>query len=95
MGKGINIQNKGSGNQCILKIKSSIDKCAENIDIILIEEPENHLSDMNMKKMLVDIINNKSKQTKEKEMTAIKRNEVRDHPGPVAKTPSSQCMEPG
>ncbi len=61
--QGINIQNKGSGNQCILKIKSSIDKCAENIDIILIEEPENHLSDMNMKKMLIDIISNKSKQT--------------------------------
>ena len=60
--QGINIQNKGSGNQSILKIKSSIDKCAENIDIILIEEPENHLSDMNMKKMLNAIINNKSKQ---------------------------------
>lgn len=61
--QGINIQNKGSGNQCILKIKSLINKCAENIDIILIEEPENHLSDINMKKMLIDIINSKSKQT--------------------------------
>lgn len=61
--QGINIQNKGSGSQCTLKIKSSINKCAENIDIILIEEPENHLSDMNMKKMLIDIINSKSKQT--------------------------------
>lgn len=32
-----------------VKNKSSIEKQAENIDLILIEEPENHLSDINMK----------------------------------------------
>lgn len=60
--QGVNIQNKGSGSQCMLKIKSSIDKQSENIDLILIEEPENHLSDTNMKKMLNDIMNSNKKQ---------------------------------
>lgn len=61
--QGINIQNKGSGCQCMLKIKSTLSKCAKNIDIILIEEPENHLSDMNMKSLLTDIISSEDKQT--------------------------------
>ena len=60
--QGINIQNKGSGSQCMLKIKSSINKQSENIDLILIEEPENHLSDTNMKKMLNDIMTANKKQ---------------------------------
>lgn len=60
--QGVNIQNKGSGSQCMLKIKSSIDKQSENIDLILIEEPENHLSDTNMKKMLNDIMTSNKKQ---------------------------------
>ena len=46
----------------MLKIKSSIEKQAENIDLILIEEPENHLSDINMKKILKDIMNSNKKQ---------------------------------
>lgn len=60
--QGINLQNKGSGSQCMLKIKSSINKQSENIDLILIEEPENHLSDANMKKMLQDIMDSNKKQ---------------------------------
>lgn len=60
--QGINIQNKGSGSQYMLKIKSSINKQSENIDLILIEEPENYLSDTNMKKMLHDIMNSNKKQ---------------------------------
>ena len=60
--QGVNIWNKGSGTQCMLKIKSSIEKQAENIDLILIEEPENHLSDINMKKILKDIMNSNKKQ---------------------------------
>ena len=60
--QGVNIWNKGSGTQCMLKIKSSIEKQSENIDLILIEEPENHLSDINMKKILKDIMNSNKKQ---------------------------------
>ncbi len=59
---GISIDNKGTGTQCMLKIKSSINKQSENIDVILIEEPENHLSDINMKKMLQDIMMANQKQ---------------------------------
>lgn len=47
----------------MLKIKTSIDKKSENIDLILVEEPENHLSDVNMKKMITDIMESKKKQT--------------------------------
>lgn len=61
--KGINIWNKGSGSICMLKIKTSVDKQSENIDLVLIEEPENHLSDINMKKVINDIINTTKKQT--------------------------------
>ncbi len=59
---GIDLWNKGSGTQCMLKIKSSLDKKSENIDLILIEEPENHLSDVNMRKMLQDIMESNKKQ---------------------------------
>lgn len=61
--QGISIWNKGSGSICMLKIKTSIDKKSENIDLILVEEPENHLSDVNMKKMITDIMESKKKQT--------------------------------
>lgn len=60
--KGISIYNRGYGTQCMLKIKTSINRQAENIDLILIEEPENHLSDSNMKKMLQDIMESNNKQ---------------------------------
>ena len=59
---GIDLWNKGSGTQCMLKIKSSLDKKSENIDLILIEEPENHLSDLNMRKMIQDIRESNKKQ---------------------------------
>lgn len=61
--QGINIWNKGSGSICMLKIKTSVDKQSENIDLVLIEEPENHLSDINMKKMINDIVSTTQKQT--------------------------------
>ena len=59
---GIDLWNKGSGTQCMLKIRSSLDKKTENIDLILIEEPENHLSDVNMRKMIQDIMDSSKKQ---------------------------------
>ena len=61
--QGINIWNKGFGNVCMMKIKASLDKQINKIDLVLIEEPENHLSDINMKKMLNDIVNTTKKQT--------------------------------
>ena len=58
----ININNKGSGKQCMIKTEYALNKQIENIDTILIEEPENHLSYLNMKKMLNNIVKSLNKQ---------------------------------
>ena len=48
----INIWNKGTGKQTMIKTEFALQKQIDNIDIILIEEPENHLSYSNMKKLV-------------------------------------------
>lgn len=55
----VEIENKGKGRQCFIKTSFALrraDNPERAIDIALIEEPENHLSHINMKK-LVDAIN--------------------------------------
>lgn len=55
----IDIESKGKGNQCFIKTEFALrrsQKPESAIDIVLLEEPENHLSHVNMKK-LVDRIN--------------------------------------
>lgn len=51
----INIENKGKGIQCFIKTKFALSRNESNIDVILLEEPENHLSHINMKKMIDSI----------------------------------------
>ena len=58
----INISNKGTGKQTMIKTQFALQKQIDNIDIILIEEPENHLSYANMKKLINSIIQAKDKQ---------------------------------
>lgn len=58
----INILNKGAGSQCMIKTEHALNKQIDNIDVILIEEPENHLSYLNMKKLLNNIIQSTKKQ---------------------------------
>ena len=58
----INIWNKGTGKQTMIKTEFALQKQIDNIDIILIEEPENHLSYSNMKKLVNTIIQAKNKQ---------------------------------
>lgn len=58
----VNLLNKGAGRQCIIKTEHALKKQIDNIDIILIEEPENHLSYINMKKLLNDIKETTKKQ---------------------------------
>lgn len=48
----INIENKGKGKQCFIKTEFALNKKSSNIDVILLEEPENHLSHLNMKKLI-------------------------------------------
>ena len=40
----IPLDNKGTGCQCFIKTKLSLNKAVQKIDTVLIEEPENHLS---------------------------------------------------
>ncbi len=50
----INIENKGKGRQCFIKTEFALQKNGSDkeLDVILIEEPENHLSHVNMKKLI-------------------------------------------
>lgn len=58
----ISIENKGKGIQCFIKTKFALSKVEENLDVVLIEEPENHLSHINMKKLIREIEGSEKKQ---------------------------------
>ncbi len=51
----IPLENKGSGMESLIKTKIALDKNSSNLDVILMEEPENHLCYTNMRKMLAEI----------------------------------------
>lgn len=48
----ITIDNKGKGKQCFIKTEFALSKGSEKADVVLIEEPENHLSHLHMKKLI-------------------------------------------
>lgn len=50
----INIENKGKGRQCFIKTEFALKKKVKDRDlhVVLLEEPENHLSHINMKKLI-------------------------------------------
>lgn len=58
----ISIENKGKGKQCFIKTQFALNKKEEINDIILIEEPENHLSHINMKSLIRNISESTKKQ---------------------------------
>lgn len=58
----ISIDNKGKGKQCFIKTEFALNKKEKNLDTVLIEEPENHLSHINMKKLILKINETKEKQ---------------------------------
>lgn len=58
----ISIENKGKGIQCFIKTKFALSKTEDNLDVILLEEPENHLSHINMKKLIKEIRGSSQKQ---------------------------------
>lgn len=51
----ISLENKGSGMESLIKTQIALDKNSSKLDIILMEEPENHLCYTNMRKMLEEI----------------------------------------
>lgn len=59
---GIDISNKGTGYQCFIKAELALKQAGDNLDVILIEEPETHLSHLNMNKMIKAIQESKNKQ---------------------------------
>ncbi|MGV3632267.1 MAG: ATP-dependent nuclease [Bacteroidota bacterium] len=46
------IDNKGKGIQCFIKTEFALAKKTDALDVVLLEEPENHLSHINMKKLI-------------------------------------------
>jgi len=50
--KDISIENMGKGKENIIKIETSLSKDSNKSDVILIEEPENHLSHMNLRHII-------------------------------------------
>ena len=59
---GIEIDNKGTGKQVFIKTDFALEKSGENIDVILIEEPENHLSPVNLRKLIQRVANTRQGQ---------------------------------
>lgn len=64
--ENIGIESKGKGTQCFIKtefvLKKADNDSSNGIDIALIEEPENHLSHINMKKLIKKIAASDDKQ---------------------------------
>ena len=58
----ISIENKGKGIQCFIKTEFALSRTHTNLDVILLEEPENHLSHINMKKLIRKISSTSEKQ---------------------------------
>lgn len=61
----IPIENKGKGKQCLVKTEFALTKNtsgAVTLDTILLEEPENHLSHLNTKKLIRTIQESETKQ---------------------------------
>ena len=53
----IPLENKGSGMESLIKTEIALEKKSSHLDVILMEEPENHLSYTNLLKMIKTIEN--------------------------------------
>jgi putative ATP-dependent endonuclease of OLD family len=58
----ISIDNKGKGRQCFIKTELALSRNDNDLEVILLEEPENHLSHTNMKKLIQKISSSEDKQ---------------------------------
>jgi len=59
--ENINIENKGKGKQCFIKTDFALNR-RHSLDVILLEEPENHLSHSHTKKLIEQIKGTAEKQ---------------------------------
>jgi putative ATP-dependent endonuclease of OLD family len=58
----ISIDNKGKGKQCIIKTELALSRNNNDLEVVLLEEPENHLSHSNMKMLIQKISSSNNKQ---------------------------------
>lgn len=58
----IDILHRGKGRQCFIKTEYALSKNENELDFILLEEPENHLSHLNMHNLIERINASKNKQ---------------------------------
>jgi predicted ATP-dependent endonuclease of OLD family len=58
----IDIQNRGKGRQCFIKTEFALQKNENELDFILLEEPENHLSHSHMHNLIERLNESKNKQ---------------------------------
>lgn len=58
----ISIDNKGTGKQVFIKTDFALEHFGKNVDVILIEEPENHLSYTNLRKLIQRVSDTQSGQ---------------------------------
>jgi len=49
---GIGLEYKGKGKQCFIKADIALNKRKKTLDLVMMEEPENHLSYVNMKRLI-------------------------------------------
>ncbi len=62
LSKNVPIENKGMGIQCFIKTELALQKAEEDIDVVLIEEPESHLSYLKMLELIDKIANSEDRQ---------------------------------
>ncbi len=60
----ISIDNKGKGKQCFIKTEFALQEKTSShpLDVLLLEEPENHLSHTNMKRLVTSITHSEDQQ---------------------------------
>ena len=51
----VTLENRGSGMESLIKTQIALNRKKSHLDVILLEEPENHLSYSNLQKMLTEI----------------------------------------
>lgn len=55
---GVGIDSAGAGKQAFIKTSFALKKSGFNADVILLEEPENHLSHSNLRKLIKGVLDN-------------------------------------
>lgn len=58
----IGIDSKGTGRQIFVKTDFALERSGDNVDVVLIEEPENHLSHVNLRKLVQRVADTRSGQ---------------------------------